>query len=79
MGEHLASNTWQNLEWRCGLIGIGAMDSDVVETDEDVLIFEIGDDALERAAVVTEVQVTTIGVCTHWYNCSWPLPDNTNN
>ena len=56
-----------------------AMDSDVVETDEDVLTFEIADNALERAAVVTEVQVTTIGVCTHWYNCIWPLPDNTNN
>lgn len=38
------------------------MDSDVVETDEDILTSEVADDALERAAVVTEVQVTTIGV-----------------
>jgi|307.fasta_scaffold3251308_1 hypothetical protein len=50
-----------------------AMDSDVVKTDEDILAFEVADDALERAAIVTEVQVTTIGVCTHWYHCSWPL------
>jgi hypothetical protein len=48
------------------------MDGDVVETDEDILISEVADDALD-AAVVTEVRVTTIGVCTHWYHCSWPL------
>jgi len=52
---------------------IGAMDSDAVEADENFLIFEIADDALERAAAVSEVQVTTIGICTHWYHCSWPL------
>jgi hypothetical protein len=52
--------------------GIGAMENDVVETDEDILTLDIPDEALERAAVVTEVQVTTIGVCTHWYHCSWP-------
>jgi hypothetical protein len=49
------------------------MDSDVVEADEDLLIFEIADDVLERAAAVSQVQVTTIGICTHWYHCSWPL------
>jgi hypothetical protein len=49
------------------------MDSDVVETDEDILTSDVADDALERAAVVIDVQVTTIGVCTHWYHCSWPL------
>jgi hypothetical protein len=48
-----------NLEWRC------AMDSDVVETDDDILTFEVPDDSLERAAVPTEAQVTTIGICTH--------------
>ena len=42
------------------------------ESDEKILTFDIPDDALERAAVVAEVQVTTIGVCTHWYHCSWP-------
>jgi hypothetical protein len=49
------------------------MGSDIVETDDDILTFEVADDALERAALVTEVQVTTIGVCTHWYHCGWPL------
>ena len=49
------------------------MDGEVVENDEDILISEVADDALERAAVVIDVQVTTIGVCTHWYHCSWPL------
>ena len=49
------------------------MYSDVVETDEDILTSEVTDDALERAAVVIDVQVTTIGVCTHWNHCSWPL------
>jgi hypothetical protein len=48
------------------------MDSDVVEADEDILTFEVADDALERAAAVSEVQVTTIGNCTYWYYCSWP-------
>ena len=48
------------------------MDRDVVETDEDILAFEVADDALARAAVPTEAQVTTIGICTHWYHCSWP-------
>jgi len=37
----------------------------VVETDEDILTFEVPDDALESAAVITEVRVTTIGVCTY--------------
>jgi hypothetical protein len=46
--------------------------SNVVESDADILTFEVPDDVLERAAVVTEVQVATIGVCTHWYSCNWP-------
>jgi hypothetical protein len=49
------------------------MDSDVTESDEHILTFEIADDALERAAVDAGVQVTTVGVCTHWYYCGWPL------
>jgi hypothetical protein len=52
---------------------IDVVDRDVVETEEDILTFEVADDTLERAAVATEVQVTTIGVCTHWYHCGWPL------
>jgi hypothetical protein len=53
--------------------GIGAMDSDVVETDEDILKFDVADEALERAGVVSEAKIATIGVCTHWYACNWPL------
>ena len=46
--------------------------SNVVESDADILTFEAPDDVLERAALVTAVQVTTFGVCTYWYPCSWP-------
>ena len=53
--------------------GIGAMDSEVVETDEDILSFDVTDEALERAAVVGEAKIATIGVCTHWYARNWPL------
>jgi len=53
--------------------GIGAMDSKVVETDEDILSFDVTDEALERAAVVGEAKIATIGVCTHWYARNWPL------
>jgi hypothetical protein len=49
------------------------MDSEVVETDENILSFDVPDEALERAAVVGEAKIATIGVCTHWYTCSWPL------
>ena len=52
------------------------MDNDanrLTEPDVGILTFDLSDDALERAAVATEAQVTTIGVCTHWYHCSWPL------
>jgi len=49
------------------------MNSDVAETDEDILIFEVPDDALERAAGVIDGQAVTIGYCTHWYHCNWPL------
>jgi len=51
------------------------MDTDastVAETDEDILTFAVLDDVLERAAAVSGVQVTTIGVCTYWYPCNWP-------
>jgi hypothetical protein len=51
---------------------VGAM-RDVAETDDDILTLEIADDVLERAAAGAGVQVTTIGLCTHWYHCSWPL------
>ena len=44
-----------------------------VAADVLILNLNVPDDVLERAAVVTEAQVTTIGICTHWYQCGWPL------
>ena len=52
---------------------IGAMGSEVVETDEDIMSFDVTDEVLECAAVVGEAKIATIGVCTHWYACNWPL------
>jgi hypothetical protein len=52
------------------------MDDDVrggTELDEDILTSDVPDDALERAAAVTDGQVVTVGHCTHWYHCGWPL------
>jgi hypothetical protein len=47
--------------------------SDPVEPDEDIFTFDVSDDALERAAAVADGQAVTIGHCTHWWHCSWPL------
>jgi hypothetical protein len=55
---------------------IGAMDNDTMglaELDEDILTFDVQDDALERAAAAASGQAVTIGYCTHWYHCNWPL------
>ena len=52
------------------------MDNDVrglAELNEDLLTFDVSDDTLERTAAVTDGQVITIGHCTHWWHCSWPL------
>jgi hypothetical protein len=52
------------------------MDNDptgLAELDEDVSTFDVQDDALERAAAVAPSQAVTIGYCTHWYHCNWPL------
>jgi hypothetical protein len=40
---------------------------------EDILTFDISDDALERAAAVADGKAITVGYCTHWYNCNWPM------
>jgi hypothetical protein len=56
--------------------GIGAMDNDTMglaELDEDIFTFDVQDDALERAAAAASGQAVTIGYCTHWYHCNWPL------
>jgi hypothetical protein len=50
----------------------GAMNSQA-EGDEEILAFDIPDEALERAASA-ERQVTWV-YCTngyYWYDCSWP-------
>jgi hypothetical protein len=52
------------------------MDNDasgLAELDEDILTFDVQDDALERAAEAVADQAVTIGYCTHWYHCNWPL------
>jgi hypothetical protein len=43
------------------------------ETGEDILTFDVADEALERAAAVTDRRAMTIAYCTHWYECGWPL------
>lgn len=42
------------------------------ETDED-LTFDAPDEALERAAGVSDRRATTWAYCTYWYHCGWPL------
>jgi hypothetical protein len=70
-------NTSQWLWGDAGLRGIVAMDSDKIslaETDEDILTFDVPDDALERAACVGGGIALTIAYCTQdWMACGWPL------
>lgn len=53
------------------------MDSDkgcLAEIDEDILTFDVPDDALERAAGVAVGAAVTIAYCTQdWMACGWPL------
>ena len=47
---------------------------EITEPDEKILTFDVPDDALERAAAVSDGQAAhTIGYCTHWYHCYWPV------
>jgi len=51
------------------------LDNDVIDPtnpDSDIL-FDVPDDALERAARGETGQALTIGYCTHWYTCGWPM------
>jgi hypothetical protein len=51
------------------------MDRDVesTETVEDILTFDVADEALERSAGARETGEMTWAYCTHvWYNCGWP-------
>ena len=51
------------------IIGVDAMDK--AEADEEMLTFDIPDEALERAA--SAEQAYTLAYCTHpWYHCPWP-------
>jgi hypothetical protein len=45
---------------------------DLEKLDADVL-FDVPDDALERAAAGGAGQAVTFGVCANWYYCGWPL------
>ena len=50
------------------------MKSDVTgQTETDILTLDVSDDALERAAAVANGQRITVGICTDWYSCGWPL------
>jgi hypothetical protein len=43
------------------------------ETGEDILTFDVSDEALERAATVADRWAMTIAYCTNWHECGWPL------
>ena len=47
--------------------------SGYVELDEEMFSFDVSDEALKRAAAVTCQQAITIGACTSWWHCSWPM------
>jgi hypothetical protein len=53
-----------------------AMDNEVTsqsESGEEIFVFDIPDDALERAGSAWQ-NVFTVGFCTHnWYDCGLPL------
>jgi hypothetical protein len=47
--------------------------SSPAETDEQILSFDISDEALERAAEHSREHAVTWQFCTHvWYDCGWP-------
>jgi len=52
------------------------MDSDITglgQADDNILTFDVADDALERAAGADNGQAITWLYCTQiWYNCGWP-------
>ena len=43
------------------------------QTEIDLFDSEFSDDALERAAALADGPCISVGACTHWYYCSWPL------
>jgi hypothetical protein len=50
----------------------GEVKSQAAEAGEEILSFNVPDDALERAGSA-EGQAMTWAYCTHpWYHCPWP-------
>ena len=43
------------------------------QNDDVVLTFDVPDEALERAASVGKGGGITLGYCTYWYYCRWPM------
>ena len=43
------------------------------QAETEIFTLDVSDAALERAAAVADGQQITIGACTHWYYCNWPL------
>lgn len=43
------------------------------QAEADIFAFEVSDDALERSAAVADGLRISVGYCTHWYACNWPL------
>jgi hypothetical protein len=44
------------------------------QSENEILSREVSDAALERAAALGDAQARiTVGVCTDWYTCGWPL------
>ena len=73
-GARLRGAIWMN---RCkSFKGTSVMNirlNGLTEGNADDLGFDVSDLALERAAAVGAGELLTIGFCTHWYSCSWPL------
>lgn len=44
------------------------------QSENDILSRDVSDAALERAAAPGDGQQRiTVGICTDWYTCGWPL------
>ena len=50
------------------------MTSNVTQTETESLSLDVSDEALERTATLANGQQRiTVGVCTDWFTCQWPL------
>jgi hypothetical protein len=43
------------------------------QAETEIFTLDVSDAALERAAALAAGQQITIGACTHWYYCNWPM------